>query len=199
MFEVIPNDINESIKPDYSWQGNQGNESHEYDKCNQFYSLLSGRATLQGMPDSSIISTPRKWMSSKVRPFSFRVTKSAQPSQWIPSECLLFSAKLSTMHTGQPFPDGESLAQALLNAMVPLLEVSKISVWKGSIQFAILYSHCLEKTWCSPCQFRPVCSVQIHHIISLPRCFLAHDLRNGGFSAAASITSGTSLIIPMWK
>jgi hypothetical protein len=36
MVEVIPNDINKSIKPDDSWQGNQGNESHAYDKCNQF-------------------------------------------------------------------------------------------------------------------------------------------------------------------
>jgi ABC-type cobalamin transport system ATPase subunit len=36
MVEIIPNDINKSIKPDDSWQGNQGNESRAYDKCNQF-------------------------------------------------------------------------------------------------------------------------------------------------------------------
>jgi hypothetical protein len=41
MFEVIPDNINKGIKPDNGWQGDYGNESHEYDKCEQFYSLFA--------------------------------------------------------------------------------------------------------------------------------------------------------------
>jgi hypothetical protein len=67
IFEVIPNDINKSIKPDDSRQGNQGYESQEHDKSHQNKSLFLD-ALFQSIPDSLIISTPRKWMSSGVQP-----------------------------------------------------------------------------------------------------------------------------------